>query len=112
MPASSSIASTLQQPLYEVKTALHDLYGDRLVRVILFGSQARGEAHPGSDVDVLVILRGPVEPITEARRTSQIMLDASLRHGLALSLVTVSEATWERPDHPLMMNARTERIEL
>jgi predicted nucleotidyltransferase len=30
------------------------------VKVILFGSQARGTAHPGSDLDLLVIESGPV----------------------------------------------------
>ena len=29
------------------------------VKVILFGSQARGTAHPGSDVDLLVIELNP-----------------------------------------------------
>ncbi|MBI4865225.1 MAG: nucleotidyltransferase domain-containing protein [Candidatus Riflebacteria bacterium] len=30
--------------------------GDRLRRVILYGSRARGEARPGSDYDVLVVV--------------------------------------------------------
>jgi predicted nucleotidyltransferase len=28
----------------------------RPLRIILFGSHARGEAHPGSDIDLLVVL--------------------------------------------------------
>ncbi|MEK6607388.1 MAG: nucleotidyltransferase domain-containing protein [Myxococcota bacterium] len=31
--------------------------GDRLRAVVLFGSQARGEARPDSDVDLLILLR-------------------------------------------------------
>ncbi len=31
-------------------------YGDRLAKIILFGSYARGEAHDESDVDLLVVL--------------------------------------------------------
>jgi len=34
------------------------LYGERLERAVLFGSQARGEATPASDIDILVLLRG------------------------------------------------------
>ncbi|MGH8946205.1 MAG: nucleotidyltransferase domain-containing protein, partial [Acidimicrobiia bacterium] len=30
---------------------MRDLYEDRLVRVVLYGSQARGEAGPESDID-------------------------------------------------------------
>jgi uncharacterized protein len=31
-------------------------YGNRLAKIILFGSYARGEAHDESDVDLLVVL--------------------------------------------------------
>ncbi|MBI5843693.1 MAG: nucleotidyltransferase domain-containing protein [Deltaproteobacteria bacterium] len=37
----------------------------RLHEVILFGSRARGDAEPDSDMDVLVILN---EPVTRLRR--------------------------------------------
>jgi len=35
---------------------LADQLGDRLVRVLLYGSWARGEARPDSDVDILVVV--------------------------------------------------------
>lgn len=41
------------------------------VKVILFGSQARGTAHPGSDLDLLVIERDPVSARQEAIRLRQ-----------------------------------------
>ena len=43
--------------LARLRTALSGLYGPRLDRVVLFGSRARGEAHPRSDHDVAVVLR-------------------------------------------------------
>jgi len=33
------------------------LYGDRVVRILLFGSRARGEERPGSDYDIAVFLK-------------------------------------------------------
>ena len=33
-------------------------FGDRVERLVLFGSRARGEGHEESDVDVLVLVRG------------------------------------------------------
>lgn len=42
----------------ELRTALEAVYGDRLVAVALFGSVARGTAHVGSDLDVLVVVDG------------------------------------------------------
>ena len=38
-----------------LKEYLQQLYQDNLDRVILFGSQARGEAEIDSDVDILIV---------------------------------------------------------
>ena len=50
---------------------------------ILFGSEARGEARPGSDTDLLVIVEARDEP-TEAH-VRDACLDLAEHHGLALS---------------------------
>jgi len=42
--------------LQELKVCLQKLYGDRLYTLILFGSQARGEATKNSDIDVMAVL--------------------------------------------------------
>lgn len=56
--------------LEELKAGLEQLYGPKLRRPVLFGSYARGEAEPGSDIDVAVVLddyerdvREPWEPV-------------------------------------------------
>jgi predicted nucleotidyltransferase len=42
--------------LRRFKSALDSLYGDRIERAVLFGSRARGDAHPNSDFDIAVFL--------------------------------------------------------
>jgi predicted nucleotidyltransferase len=64
-----------QQVLLDLRRGLQSLYGDRLARLILFGSRARGDAEPESDYDVLVVLRGVVDPNEESRRTSEFLGD-------------------------------------
>ncbi len=39
------------------RSALDAMYGDRIERVVLYGSQARGDARPDSDYDVAVFLK-------------------------------------------------------
>jgi predicted nucleotidyltransferase len=43
--------------LKELKESLVANFGEDINRVILFGSQARGDAHDHSDYDILVILK-------------------------------------------------------
>jgi predicted nucleotidyltransferase len=40
---------------------LRQCYGDDVLRVVLFGSKARGDGDEESDLDVLVVVRVPVE---------------------------------------------------
>lgn len=63
-----------------VVTRAEELFGDGLDGVIVHGSWARGEATVGSDVDVLIVLRGSV-PLTRAlyREWDRVPLHADRR---------------------------------
>jgi Nucleotidyltransferase domain len=54
----------------DVATDLRRLYGGRLSNVILFGSWARGDAHPESDIDLLGVL-DHVDSVWESDLESQ-----------------------------------------
>jgi uncharacterized protein len=50
--------ATVDDPvLIRFRSALNEMYGDPIERVVLFGSRARGDARPDSDYDVAVFLR-------------------------------------------------------
>lgn len=70
--------------LGELREHLTALYGERLKQLVLFGSQARGDAEPGSDIDVLVVLAGPVDAMEEDKRTSDMLYDLMCRHNYIL----------------------------
>ncbi len=63
-------------------------------RLIVFGSRARGDADPESDMDVLVVLNGPNTP--KARRhISDCAWEAGFKYGLVVSPIVVSRDNWE-----------------
>lgn len=96
--------------LTEMRRRFEALYGPRLARLVLYGSQARGDAEPGSDIDVLVVLKGPVGPGEEIRRTLDDVAELSLRNNVVVSCVFVSDERFEREQSPLLINVRREGI--
>ncbi len=100
----------LQVILNEFKRELRSLYGERLKDVILFGSHARGEAHAGSDIDVMVVLRGDVAPGREIDRMIDVITELNLKYGVLLSVVPVAEEKYLRRNSPLLLNVRREGI--
>ena len=44
--------------LVKLRTVLDAIDGERIERIVLYGSQARGDAQPDSDYDVAVFLKG------------------------------------------------------
>jgi predicted nucleotidyltransferase len=55
--------------LREIRARLEEAHGERLAGVVLYGSEARGEACEDSDIDLLVLLRGPVRYLADLRRS-------------------------------------------
>jgi predicted nucleotidyltransferase len=100
----------LRTILAELRSRLEALYGDRLVKLVLFGSQARGDADADSDIDVLVVLKGEVNPFEEIERGSHVTADISLEHNVAISRIYVPEERYNRGAGPLLLNVRTEGV--
>ena len=104
------MSERLQDLLAELRRRLERLYGPRLVCLMLYGSQARGDAEPGSDIDLLVVLKEPVQPGEEIRRTLDDVAELSLQNNVAVSCVFISRARFEQEQSPLLINVRREGI--
>jgi type I restriction enzyme S subunit len=94
----------------EFRQRLEAVYGDRLKRVYLYGSYARDEATEDSDVDVAVVLAGPVHRWTERHRVIDVISDLSLREGCLLMPVFLSEEEARRAPYEIHRSIAREGI--
>lgn len=83
-----------QEALDRFVQELYRQYGAHVRSVVLFGSKARGEAGPDSDVDLLVTLNND-DPHLRSR-IRRLAARISLEYDLLLSVQAVSRSRWER----------------
>ncbi len=107
---AKAVPERIAAALRELKEELSRLYGRRLRGVYLYGSYSRGDYDRGSDVDVAVILRGELDVAKEIDRMGAIASDLSLRYGVTISLLPLSEAWWHERRSPLLENLRREGV--
>jgi len=96
----------------QLRSHFEQIYDSRLVTMVLYGSQARGDAHPDSDIDVLVVLKAPVQAGIEIDRTLQIVADLSLQNDEVISCLFMDEQRFTHYNGPLLRNIRKEGIAL
>ena len=96
--------------LSRLKCSLESTYGERLREVVLFGSRARDSANPSSDIDVLVVLKGPVSPGEEIARTGAVVAELSLQTNTVVTCVFMDEERYLHRSGPLLRNIRREGV--
>ena len=103
--------SSSDSVLLQFRDALGAVYGDRIERVVLFGSRARGEARSDSDYDVAVFLKTLDDRWDEADRIANIATEIMDKTGAFIHAMPYPAGTY-RDRTPLMHEVRREGIDL
>lgn len=85
-----------EKTLSQLVEVLRGEFGDLVVDIRLFGSKARGDATPESDLDVLLLSRQPMSR-TVRRRIRDTLTDFDIDNGTVTSLLVFPLEAWESP---------------
>jgi len=94
----------------EVKSRLRAVYGDRLKGVVLYGSEVTGQGGADSDLDVMVLLDGPIHLWEDISRCVDATYPLSLEIGRPIHATPVDAAEYEKGDFALYRSAKAEGI--
>jgi predicted nucleotidyltransferase len=102
---------TYDPVLIRFREALEEIYGNRLERIVVFGSRARGDAQPDSDYDVAVFLRDFHDRWSEMDRLVPVVTDILYDKGAFIHAMPY-RAGAEAERTPIMHEIRREGRDL
>ena len=101
---------TVRAALRDLQTDLRQLYGAQAPLVLVYGSYARGEENPDSDVDVLLLYSHAIQPGPEIDRVSVILARLNLRYQVLISVLPARETDYQHAKGAFWSNLRKEGV--
>jgi predicted nucleotidyltransferase len=101
-----------QAVIDRIRSILADLYGERLAGLVLHGSRARGDFDEDSDIDLLVLLEGPVDFGAELRAIVDALYEVQLDLPVAIEALPASRESFREEIWPLYRTASAEGVRL
>jgi predicted nucleotidyltransferase len=112
----------VREALAAFQQALLGALPGQIRRIILYGSYARGEAAPDSDVDVMIVVAWEEERLPDGfyrsmygdprwERIVDLATDVNLDFGIYISPMVIGQSRFEEWS-PLMYSVRREGVEL
>lgn len=96
----------------QIKQKFQDSFQDNLVSLVLFGSQARGDATAESDIDILVVLKNKQLRYQKQEEILDFIENICLEFTVLVSCIYINQNQFETEKSPLLLNIRREGITL
>lgn len=103
-------AGAVAELLKKAKQALERHYGSRFRGLVLYGSLARKQAGPGSDIDLLVLLAQPFDYFRELRQIVDLLYPIQLESDRLISAKPASVNDYLQGSIQLYRNAQREGV--
>jgi predicted nucleotidyltransferase len=96
----------------ELIEKLKETYGENLVKVILYGSKARGDQTEDSDIDIMIILQDFKNKVEEIKKVSAIVSSINFIYEVFISPVILRKNDYETGNLLLVRNVIKEGFDL
>lgn len=100
----------IQEAIAQTRLGLEKIYGEQLEKMIIFGSQARGDAKPDSDIDILIVLKNQFNYSQERNRISVLIADICLEYTVVISCIFATIQKYQEYESGLFRNIRREGV--
>ena len=102
--------TSISEVVKKSKAVLEKHYGSQLKGVVLYGSVARNQSDPASDIDLLVLITKPFDYFMELRQMIDVLYPIQLESEWLISAKPVLPDDFERGAIQLYRNAKREGI--
>ena len=92
--------------LKKCRAILSSLHGERLKGIVLYGSLARGTEREDSDIDLLVLLEGPVDAGLEIRRVCEAVYPVQLESDRLICLMPAEAEAYRKGSYMFYRSAQ------